>query len=237
LSDAQPLVVKTRDRFARFVIQSNAGRRDVLPDLREDSQPILLLTSGRATGSFVIAADAVPYTIELDPKKFGAYLLEERLVHVLAARVAAGAEDLPGRERYTRHLKAIVQIGQKLDNLVTQPIGQELEIVPESHPYGVAPGGQLVVKILFKGKPLARQAVTAVNRYRGEIQSKTLRTDDSGRATFTLPRAGDWMIRLVHMEASEQKDVDWRSYWSNLTFSLPESGIPRGPTPAASPSR
>ena len=232
-ADAQPLVVKTRDKFTRFFIQSTAGRRDVLPDVREDAQPALLLTSGRASGSFVIAADAVPYTIELDAKKFGAYLLDERLVGILAARVAAGAEDLPGRERYTRHLKALVQIGQKLDPFVTQPVGQELEIVPEAHPYGVAPGGQLVVKVLFKGKPLAGTAVAAVNRYRGEIQSKTWRTDASGRVAFTIARPGDWMIRLVHMEPSDQKDVDWRSWWSNLTFSLPETGIPRGTTPPA----
>jgi Domain of unknown function (DUF4198) len=232
-AEAQPLVVKTRDKFSRFFIQSSAGRRDILPDVREDVQPILLLTSGKASGSFMIAADATPYTIELDAKKFSAYLLEERLVGVLAARVTAGAEDLPGRERYTRHLKALVQIGQKLDPFATQPVGQELEIVPESHPYGVAPGGQLVVKVLFKGKPLGGQAVTAVNRYRGEIQSKTWRTDASGRVAFTIPRPGDWMIRLVHMEPSEQKDVDWRSWWSNLTFALPEAGIPRGATPPA----
>ncbi len=230
-ADAQPLVVKTRDKFVRFFIQSTAGKRDVLPDVREDVSPALLLTSGKASGSFVVAADAVPYTLELEPKKFAAYLLEERLIGVLAARVAAGAEDLPGRERYTRHLKALLQIGQKLDAFVTQPVGQELEIVPESHPYGVAPGGQLVVKVLYKGKPLAGQAVSAVNRYRGEIQSKTWRTDANGRVAFTLARPGDWMIRLVHMEASDQKDVDWRSWWSNLTFALPETGIPRGAAP------
>jgi hypothetical protein len=235
-ADAQPLVVKTRDKFSRFFIQSTAGRRDVLPDVREDTQPILLLTSGRATGSFVIGAETMPYTISLEPKKFGEYLLEERLVEILAARVQAGAEDLPGRERFTRHLKALVQIGSKLDGFATQPIGQEFEIVPDAHPYGVAPGGQLSVRVLFKGKALAGQAISAVSRYRGEIQSKTLRTDAQGRVVFTINKPGDWMLRGVHMEASDQKDVEWRSWWTNLTFSLPESTPARGAS-GAPPSR
>jgi hypothetical protein len=205
--------------------------------MREDTQPILLLTAGKATGSFVIGGETVPYTITLDPKKFGEYLLEERLVEVLQARMQAGTEDAPGRERFTRHLKALVQVGSRLDPRVTQPIGQELEIVPDAHPYGVATGGQLSVRILFRGKPLLGQAVTAVNRHRGEIQSKTLRTDAQGHVVFTLAKAGDWMIRLVHMEPSDQKDVEWRSWWSNLTFSLPENAPAAVVTPPPPPTR
>ena len=54
------------------------------------------------------------------------------------------------------------------------------------------------------------------------MSSKTLRTDATGKATFTIGRAGDWMFGLVHMEPSTEPDVEWRSYWATLTFSLPE---------------
>ena len=47
---------------------------------------------------------------------------------------------------------------------------------------------------------------------------------------FVVRRPGDWMLRLVHMERSDARDVDWRSWWANLTFSLPEA-------PTAAPSQ
>jgi uncharacterized GH25 family protein len=50
---------------------------------------------------------------------------------------------------------------------------------------------------------------------------KTVRTDASGKATFAIARPGDWMFRLVHAEPTTG-DVDWRTYWANLTFSLPD---------------
>jgi hypothetical protein len=43
----------------------------------------------------------------------------------------------------------------------------------------------------------------------------------TGRASFVISRAGDWMFRLVHIEPASG-DVDFRSYWANLTFSLPD---------------
>ncbi|HEY4122300.1 MAG TPA: DUF4198 domain-containing protein [Byssovorax sp.] len=231
LEGAQPYVVKSRAHYTRFVVASKAGRRDVLSDMREDATPLALLTSGQSTGSFVVALDAAPRTLELDAKKFGAYLLEERLIDVLLDRAQKAKEDAPGRERYTRYMKAIVQIGDKPDATPTQALGQELEIVPDTNPYAVPRGAELGVRVLFQGKPLAGRAVTAVNRFRGETSRQTVRLDSKGHAAFTLGKPGDWMIRLVHMEPSATPDVDWRSYWSNVTFSLPDA------TPAPAPRR
>jgi len=155
----------------------------------------------------------------------GPYLLEERLVDALLLRAMGGNEDAPGRERYSRSLKAIVQVGSKLDAFVTQPTGAEMEIVPLAHPHGLTAGtgASLTVQVLFKGKPLVGRALMAANRFRRNITTKTLRTDTNGKATFPIGRTGDWMFRLVHIEPSADIDVDWRSYWTSLTFSLPET--------------
>jgi hypothetical protein len=32
-------------------------------------------------------------------------------------------------------------------------------------------------------------------------------------------RGGDWLLSLVHMEASKEEGADWRSYWASLSFS------------------
>ena len=48
-----------------------------------------------------------------------------------------------------------------------------------------------------------------------------MRTDADGAVTFDVDGPGSWMIRLVHMERSIEPGVDWRSYWSSLTFEQP----------------
>ena len=181
-----------------------------------------MLSAGERTiGTFVLALDAAPRAIEIPAEKFQEYLLEERLVDMLMWRAGKGQEDAPGRERYSRNLKAILQIGPKLDDLAMKQLGQELEIVPLQHPYSVMPGGALQLMVLFQGKPLPGRAVMAANRYRSHIATKTIRTDSRGTVTFPMQRTGDWMFRLVHMEPATG-DVDFRSYWASLTFSLPD---------------
>lgn len=227
--EAEHLTVRSRSRYSGFFLLSASGRRDISADLREDQQPLTVLSpGGRTMGTFVLALDAAPKDIEIAAEKFQAYLLEERLVDALLWRAGAGKEDDPGRERYSRCMKAIVQIGPKLDPVATQATGQEIEIVPLAHPYSIAVGGALEVQVLFKGRPLAGRAITAANRFRTSVSKKTVRTDASGRASFVLSRAGDWMFRLVHIEPASG-DVDYRSYWANLTFSLPDPAALRSP--------
>lgn len=43
-----------------------------------------------------------------------------------------------------------------------------------------------------------------------------------GMVRFTLPYDGAWMISAVHMiPATDSAEVDWDSFWGNLTFELP----------------
>jgi Domain of unknown function (DUF4198) len=220
---AEPLAPRRKDRYSKFQIISSTGKKDATADLREDTPPLAVISAGaKAQGTFVLALDAAPRTIEIAAPKFQDYLLEERLIDMLLYRAGRGQEDAPGRERYTRFLKAVMQIGPRLDPVVTQPTGQDLEIVPLSHPYALVPGAILSVQVLFKGRPLAGRAVTAANRLRSDVVKKTLRTDANGKVNFPIGRVGDWMLRLIHMEPSAESDVEWRSYWANLTFSLPD---------------
>lgn len=227
--DAEPLTMRSRARFSSFFVVSASGKRDVTGDLREDQQPLAVLNAGaRTLGTFVLAIDAAPKDIEIAAEKFQAYLLEERLIDALLWRAGAGKEDDPGRERYSRSMKAIVQIGPKLDLVATQPTGQDIDIVPLAHPYSIPVGGTLEVQVLFKGRPLGGRAITAANRFRTHVTHKTVRTDASGKASFVISRAGDWMFRLVHIEPASG-DVDFRSYWANMTFSFPDPASLRAP--------
>lgn len=222
-ADAQPVQPRHRDKYTRFDLHSVRARVDLLPRLAEDQSPITIVNNREApSGSYLVVLDSMPREIELEPSKFQQYLLEERLIDILATRADARTEDVRGRERYSRCLKAIFQVGPTFDTSVTKALGQVLEIVPATNPYALKIGDDLAVRVLFKDKPLAHRAVMVANRYRSRITTKILRTESDGTITFRLERGGDWMVRLVHMQAATERGVDWRSWWSSMTFSVGE---------------
>src|SRR5215211_2979900 len=81
---------------------------------REGDRP-LARVSCPAAGSYCVAMERAPRLITLEAKKFNAYLAEEGLTAALAERKKRGEADKPGRERYGRSLKCLLQAGGKSD--------------------------------------------------------------------------------------------------------------------------
>ncbi len=214
LSQAELAHLKSKSRYTRFSTITAKGRKDLLATLREDTQPIAVLPFDKA--STVVVLDSSPRLIELEAGKFAAYLLEERLIGVLAQRVERGEENVAGREKYSRSMKLLL-LGAD-DAVVTTPVGQDLELVPTTRPRHSK--DTLTLQVLFKGKPLPRAAITVANRLNSDLRTQSLRTDADGRVTVSFARPGDWFFGLVHMERSAEPDCDWRSYWSSLTFQV-----------------
>lgn len=221
LRQAELLPERRASRVLKFELRAAASVQDLAGSFREDAQPIAAVPALPA-GSSVLRLDTAPIDIELSAEKFGAYLLDERLIDVLAERKRRGEEDAPGRERYSRNLKALTQVGDKLDAVVTRAIGQELELVPMTPPHRLREKGELAIKVLFRGQPLIGCAVSAAQRWRNQVHEVYKRTDQSGTAQFTVETRGLWLIRMVHMHRAEAKDaasgVDWRSHWASLSF-------------------
>jgi hypothetical protein len=226
LRQPEAMPIRQRSRILRFQLQTATGKRELLPMLHEDQQPIAALPSGTLPqGTSTLVLETAPTDILLAAEKFQSYLFEERLFDILMERAEHREEDQPGRERYTRYIKAVVQSGAKLDDGVTRPVGQDLEIVPLTNPYGISIGGKVIVQVLYRGQPLPKRALTTASRYRSNVVSKNLRTDKHGQVTIALDRAGQWLISLVHMERSREPGADWRSYWVSLTFELREPAL------------
>lgn len=213
-------------RVVSFELRSTAGTKNLGPSFREDQQPIAALPA-LGPGSHLIRYDTSSIDIELDSTKFGAYLLDERLIDILSERQRRSEEDKPGRERYSRHLKALIQVGSKLDPLVTQAVGQELEIVPVDMPHGLRSGQELQVRVLFHGQPLRGRAISLAQKWRNRVTEVFQRTDEAGLAKFTVELRGQCLVRLIHMQRAEGADaaagIDWRSYWASLSFSYPDT--------------
>lgn len=103
-----------------------------------------------------------------------------------------------------------------------------LEILPERNPCDLfaqtSTPAALPVRVFLHGKPLGGALLGALELRADAAERKPqapilARTDGEGRAQLELPRAGRWMLAVVHMERAKDTDkADWESLWASLTF-------------------
>ena len=203
----------------RFDLVRGKKTVDLAPLGAEDKTPVATLTLKDA-GTYLVRMDRAPQTIELEAEKFNKYLADEGLDAILEQRRKLGEDKKPGRERYSRCLKALVQCGDTRDDPVPA-VGQKLEIVPLANPYTLKAGETLKVRVLFDGKALAGAKVSAHRRAGDKVTTQSAQTTAEGEAAFKVDGAGSYLIRLVHMRRCADEDgVDWESYWAALTFAV-----------------
>lgn len=179
--------------------------------------PIVL----RTAGTHLVAFDTHPSSIVLAADKFHSYLRDEGLDFVIRKREATGTGSSPGRERFRRNIKTLIQAGARPDATYAVRTGQRLEIVPLANPFARRLGDELGFQVLFDGKPLSNALMQAWHKRGKETSIIKTRTDARGRARVTPTQPGPWMISVVHMvPARNSPDHDWDSYWGNLTFAI-----------------
>jgi len=179
-------------------------------------------------GTYVVGVSTAPRMIELTAKEFNDYLKHDGVTDVLEARRTEGTSDRPAAERYSKHVKTILQVGESTTESFGHRFGYPIEIVPLANPGDLAPGGTLEFLVLAQGEPAADQLVYA--SYEGfhshddtgsHHEAATLRTDAKGVASVELTRSGRWYLRLIRMLPSDDEGVDYESNWATLTFEVP----------------
>ena len=104
-----------------------------------------------------------------------------------------------------------------------EPAGLALEIVPERDPTALATGDVLAIRLLQGGRPRAGLAVTAVAAGGGPRAMAT--TDADGRASFTLAKAGPWLLAATELrEKPSETAVAWESDFTTLTIAVGGAG-------------
>lgn len=193
--------------------------------------PLANLSAGKQTttgqikiekeGCQILTGRTLPRRIELEPAKFEAYLKEEGLTEIVQWRAANKESAKPGRERYSKFVKSLLQVGL-CDEYFQTVVGFAIEIVPAQNPYFKKPGDKLPVRVIFKGKPAANLQLE-VARFSGGKTTVTPvgRTDSSGNINVPLEAKGLYRLHALKMERRSEPDIDWESYWATLTFELP----------------
>jgi uncharacterized GH25 family protein len=201
----------------RFVLKSKSGEAPLAGITGEDpagSVPV------RDAGLQWIGYQSNAYPVTLEARKFEGYLREEGLERIVELRGRNGQSASPGRERFYRCAKALLDAGRSKGETPSVPLGFALELVPRTNPYATRVGGKLPLTLLFRGKPISNVLVVAMNRQDPE-KAVRARTDAKGEVTLPLARPGFWLVKAVHMEAAPSgARADWESWWASLTFDL-----------------
>jgi uncharacterized GH25 family protein len=157
--------------------------------------------------------------------RFNDYLKVEGLTPALEQRARLHRLDADGSERYSRCAKSIVQVGQPRAGLleqVSKPLGLPLEIVPEANPYGAKRLATLPVRVIYAGHALAGALVKLTNLANDASPFEVRLTDRDGRASFTMPSAGAWILNVIWTKAlPRSEETDFETIFSSLSFGFP----------------
>nr|HRC88041.1 DUF4198 domain-containing protein [Thermoanaerobaculia bacterium] len=213
---AEP-VARNPERLVEFSAESGSSRRPVLG--QDGVSPAGLLRT-EAAGLETLLYQSNQARSELPADRFERYLAEKGLDSIVAARQAAGQSDRPGRELYSRCLKALLAVAGHAP-AEDRPHGLPLELVARGPLASSRPGREIPLELLFHGKPLGDAHVEWV-RLDGSGERVRARTDARGRVVAKLASPGPWLVTAVVMvPAAPGSDADWESFWASLTFELP----------------
>src|SRR3954468_4448584 len=164
----------------RFVVRGSSAERPVVGKAGADPAGIAYIAEG---GLHWIGYQSNPYPVALEGPKFEDYLRDEGLERIIDARKKSGQSAAPGRERFYRCAKALLETpGVEAFDV---PLGFTLELVPRKNPYALKTAGDLPLALTFLGKPIANVLVVAMSKA-DPSKAVRARTDAKGRVTLPL---------------------------------------------------
>lgn len=174
-------------------------------------------------GTYVAGISTLPRMITLSAADFTEYLRHEGLNHVITQRKNNGQTNLPAREKYSKHVKALFQVSGKRTNDFDTVLGYPIEFIPLNNPYKLSKGDMLSLKLLKEGEPLTNQTVHYSSRLNTDSpatdESSTI-TDEHGVITIKLDQPGRWYVATIDMVEADDEDIDYVSNWATLTFEI-----------------
>lgn len=172
-------------------------------------------------GTYVVGVATLPKELSMTGKAFNEYLKEEGITDVLAQRKKLGQLDVPARERYSKNVKAVFQVGEWRTPSVATPFGFGAEIIPLDNPYAGQRTGRVRMQCLVDGKAVAGMTVLYGSQ-QGAAKPKesSLVTDHDGIVSVKITHSGKWYVKFVRMVPVTGGAVTYESKWATITFGV-----------------
>ncbi len=152
------------DRDRMVDVSLLGGGKRMHPDTaqwsEEEGVTLLSFRTG-APATWVAGVSTRPRSIEMAAEDFNNYLEHDGVTDMLEARREQGKLGQDAVEKYSKHVKAIFQVGEQRSADWKEQLGYPIEFVPLRNPYELQEGEKLQVQLLWQGKPLAGQLVYA----------------------------------------------------------------------------
>jgi uncharacterized GH25 family protein len=187
---------------------------------KNETTSFMNLTTGGA-GTYVVGLSTKSREIALKAADFNEYLKEDGLPDTLEERRKTGELEKDAKERYAKHVKAILQVGKKQTDDHKTVLGYPVELVPQQNPYKLKKGDTIEILCLKDGKALANQVVLAGREENAKITvAPELRSDKNGIVELRLDGAGKWYVKFINMTKLDDPNLNYESKWASLTFEI-----------------
>jgi hypothetical protein len=169
---------------------------------------------GGGTGPVTCWAQQQPFEVEIAPATVEVYFKEiNASPAVRAAWAEMQARGLAWRERYAKHAR-IELPGRRSGT--ARPTDMAMDVLIESGLHTLVEGDTVRLRVLRDGQPLPELAVELQNDQSPIGFWK--KTDAEGRVSFTVPIAGNWLLRGTDLRLSTTAPDTWDSGFVTLAF-------------------
>jgi hypothetical protein len=212
----------TPDRLADVSIFSEAGLRGIeKEDWNAEGDTTLLQIRTGEPGTYVLGISTLPRDLALAATDFNEYLAHDGIPDVLAQREKDGELGRDVVEQYSKHVKAVFQVGELRTGGLDRVLGHPAEMVPVGNPYDNGLGDVFAFRALIDGEPVANQLVLCGGiGAQGLFQERSERTDASGEVRFTIDEPGRWFVKFINMQKTALEGLDYEAKWATLTFEV-----------------
>lgn len=187
----------------------------------KDKSTRLKFITGRA-GTYVAGISTLARNIELTASEFKEYLEHEGLDRMVKEREGKGMSNKAVVEKYSKHVKALLQVADETTENYSEALGYPIEFIPLENPYDLSVGDMIEFRLIYKGKPLKNTVVHFGTSSDAGEESKPNAsiTDEDGEFTFELNRPGQWYVGTIHMTETDEAGLDYESNWATITFEV-----------------
>lgn len=175
-------------------------------------------------GLTIVAFEMAPHRLTYrDWQKFVNFVEHKDFSTALADHAERGLPDTGFTELYTRHVKALVAVGDGVGS--DRVLGLQTEIVALTNPYTDDLSDGVDIRVLYLGEPRANAQVEVFEKSAEGTNVFLLRTDANGQTIVPVKPAHRYLLDAVVLRDTGVEKTDegpvWESLWAGLTFETP----------------